>query len=156
MPQLRPRATWHRHFAWCFSQNNRNRDLNHNSYVGGPTQAFRMKHPRKWNFITRATQGDTGFSSEASWKKCAPYHFLQQGWRGGREGVPSWFRAGGGFCVSGWPRIFDFRLADTHLTHGWHTPDTHSEHCFVMNEVFWRFGELSAIQAESATRDLQF
>ena len=25
-----------------------------------------------------------------------------------------------------------------------------------MNEVFWRFGELSAIQAESATRDLQF
>ena len=25
-----------------------------------------------------------------------------------------------------------------------------------MNEVFWRFGELSAIQAESATRDLHF
>ena len=25
-----------------------------------------------------------------------------------------------------------------------------------MNEVSWRFGEVSAIQAESATRDLQF
>ena len=30
------------------------------------------------------------------------------------------------------------------------------EHCFAMNMVFWRFGELSAIQAESATRDLHF
>ena len=29
-------------------------------------------------------------------------------------------------------------------------------YCFVMNEVFWRFGELSTIQAESATRDVQF
>ena len=30
------------------------------------------------------------------------------------------------------------------------------EHCFVMNEVFWRFGELSSIQGGSGTRDLQF
>ena len=29
-------------------------------------------------------------------------------------------------------------------------------YCFLMNEVFWRFGELSAIQARSTTRDLQF
>ena len=29
-------------------------------------------------------------------------------------------------------------------------------HCFVMNEVFWRFGELSSIQGGSGTRDLQF
>ena len=28
--------------------------------------------------------------------------------------------------------------------------------CVVMNEVFWRFGELSSIQAKSGTRDLQF
>ena len=26
----------------------------------------------------------------------------------------------------------------------------------VMNEVFWRFGELSSIQGGSGTRDLQF
>ena len=30
------------------------------------------------------------------------------------------------------------------------------EHCFVMNEVFWGFGELSSIQGGSGTRDLQF
>ena len=29
-------------------------------------------------------------------------------------------------------------------------------HCFVMNDVFWRFGELSSIQGGSGTRDLQF
>ena len=29
-------------------------------------------------------------------------------------------------------------------------------YCSVMNEVFWRFGELSAIQTRSGTRDLQF
>ena len=28
--------------------------------------------------------------------------------------------------------------------------------CCVMNEVFWRFGELSSIQGGSGTRDLQF
>ena len=28
--------------------------------------------------------------------------------------------------------------------------------CFVMNEVFWRCGEVSAILPKSATRDLQF
>ena len=28
--------------------------------------------------------------------------------------------------------------------------------CFVMNEVFWRFGELSSRQGGSGTRDLQF
>ena len=28
-------------------------------------------------------------------------------------------------------------------------------YCFVMNEVFWRFGELSSIQGGSGTRDLQ-
>ena len=27
--------------------------------------------------------------------------------------------------------------------------------CFVMNEVFWRFGELSSILTEFTTRDLQ-
>ena len=30
------------------------------------------------------------------------------------------------------------------------------EHCFVMNEVFWRFQKLSSIPPESGTRDLQF
>ena len=30
------------------------------------------------------------------------------------------------------------------------------EHCFVMYEVLWRFGELSSIQARSGTRELQF
>ena len=29
-------------------------------------------------------------------------------------------------------------------------------HCVVMNEMFWRFGELSSIQGGSGTRDLQF
>ena len=29
-------------------------------------------------------------------------------------------------------------------------------HCFVMNEVFWGFRELSSIQGGSGTRDLQF
>ena len=29
-------------------------------------------------------------------------------------------------------------------------------YCFVMNEVFWRFGELSSIQGGSGNRDLQF
>ena len=57
-------------------------------------------------------------------------------------------RAGRGFLDCGW------------LTHTRHMADTHPAHTrntvFVMNEVFWRFGELSAIQAESATRDLQF
>ena len=30
------------------------------------------------------------------------------------------------------------------------------EHWFVMNEVLWRFGELSSIQGGSGNRDLQF
>ena len=29
-------------------------------------------------------------------------------------------------------------------------------YCFVINEVFWRFGELSSIQGGTGTRDLQF
>ena len=29
-------------------------------------------------------------------------------------------------------------------------------YCFVINEVFWRFGELSSIQGGSGNRDLQF
>ena len=29
-------------------------------------------------------------------------------------------------------------------------------HCFVMNEVFWRFQKLSSIPSKSGTRDLEF
>ena len=29
-------------------------------------------------------------------------------------------------------------------------------YCFVMNDVFWRFGEFSSIQGGSGNRDLQF
>ena len=31
-----------------------------------------------------------------------------------------------------------------------------SFYCFVMNDVFWRFGELSSIQGGSGNGDLQF
>ena len=74
-------------------------------------------------------------------------------WRGDHEGVAKKLAAG--------PAAEKGHPEQAAAVKGYPTRCTRKtgsglEHCFVMNDVFWRFGELSSIQGGSGNRDLQF
>ena len=74
-------------------------------------------------------------------------------WRGDHEGVAKKLAAGPA-AEKGHPE--QAAAGTSYPTRCTRKTSSGLEHCFVMNEVFWRFGELSSIQGGSGNRDLQF